>query len=186
MSIPIPNFDYNLVMPPHLGNPTAPGDVSPYKCTSVELCEKFAVSAKRIEILRGFLSFRKKLNDFSLLQGFQWLDGSFLEDVETRESRSPNDLDVVTIYWSYDLIFQNNLVTSFPEFVNFQLSKQNYKVDHYPFDAGFSPIATVEQSRYWVQLFSHNRDMIWKGMLQIALNTPTSDAVALEYLNNII
>jgi hypothetical protein len=56
-------------------------------------------------------------------------------------------------------------------------------LDHYPFDAGYSPIFTVEFSRYWVQLFSHNRDAVWKGMLQIGLNTAMEDANALQYLN---
>ena len=183
MSNPIPNFDHNLVIPPHLGNPTLPADVSPYKCTSAELCEKFATSPKRIDILKGFLSFRAKLNTFGLVNGFQWLDGSFLEDVETREQRPPNDLDLVTIYWGYDFNFQTNLIQNFPEFADSNLSKQNYLLDHYPFDAGHSPVLTVDFSRYWVQLFSHNRDAVWKGMLQIQSNTPNEDAQALQFLN---
>lgn len=183
MSNPIPNFDHNLVIPPHLGNPTIPADVSPYKCTSVELCEKFATSTKRIEILKGFISFRDKLNALGLVDGFQWLDGSFLEDVETREQRSPNDLDLVTIYWGYDLAFQIKLVQNFPEFADSQLAKQNYQLDHYPFNASKAPFVTVNYSGYWMQLFSHNRDAVWKGMLQVELNTPNDDAQALQYLN---
>ena len=184
MSNPIPNFDHNLVMPPHLGNPTVFGDLSPYKCTSVDLCEKFATSSPRITILKGFLTFREKLTNLGLWNGFQWIDGSFLEDVETRELRPPNDLDVVTIYFGYDIDFQNHLNTSFPEFKNSKLSKQSYYIDHYPFDANHSPAFTVDYSRYWVQLFSHNRDAVWKGMLQIALNTPDEDSQALQYLNS--
>lgn len=183
MSNSIPDFDHNLVIPPHLGNPTVFNDLSPYRCSSIELCEKFATSPKRIEILNGFLSFRKELFNHGLLNGFQWLDGSFLEDIETREHRSPNDLDIVTIYFGYDRHFQDSLFTAFPEFANSQLSKQNYYIDHYPFDAGYSAKITVDYSRYWVQLFSHNRDAVWKGMLQIALNTPNEDLQALQYLN---
>ena len=118
-----------------------------------------------------------------MVNGFQWLDGSFLEDVEIREQRSPNDLDLVTIYWGYDFSFQTNLIQNFSEFADSQLSKQTYLLDHYPFDAGHSPAVTVNLSRYWVQLFSHNRDAVWKGMLQIQLNTPTEDAQALQFLN---
>ena len=183
--MPIPSFDHNLVIPPHLGNPALPADVSPFKCSSLEVCQKFATSAKRIDILKGFLNFRGKLNALGLHTGFQWLDGSFLEDVETREQRPPNDLDLVTIYWGYDLNFQQNLIQTFPEFADSILSKQNYFLDHYPFDAFYSPIATVEQTKYWVQLFSHNRDSVWKGMLQIELNTINEDAQALQYLNSI-
>ena len=181
--MPIPNFDHNLVMPPHLGNPAIPDDVSPFKCTTLELCDKFSTSPKRIEILKGLLSFRSSLQTLGLVDGFQWLDGSFLEDVETRERRSPNDLDIVTVYWGYDAAFQNNIVHNFPEFADSILSKQNYLLDHYTFNASSAPITTVNYARYWVQLFSHNRDAVWKGMLQIELNTPIVDASALQLLN---
>ena len=183
MSTPIPDFDHNYVLPPHLGDPTNPDDVSPYKCTSLEFCEKFATSVERAIILKGFLLFRAQLNNYGLLDGFQWLDGSFLEDVETKENRSPNDLDLVTIYWGYDIAFQIDLITRFPDFRDAILSKQNYKLDHYAFDAGYSPDFTVDYTKYWVQLFSHNRDRVWKGMLQIALNTPIDDTLALQFLN---
>ncbi len=33
-------------------------------------------------------------------------------------------------------------------------------------------------TRYWISLFSHNRLGVWKGMLRIALNTPSEDAAA--------
>ena len=186
MPNPIPGFDYNLVLPPHVGKPYRKEDLSPYKCTSLDLCERFATSTERIKILKGFLSFRKMLQNHGLLLGYQWLDGSFLEDVETREGRPPNDLDVVTLYWNYDIPYQLNLMNLFPEFVDSDLSKQNYLLDHYPFDAGDSPEIAVDYSRYWIQLFSHNRDSVWKGMLQIDLNTTTDDAAALTLLNSIV
>ena len=181
----IPNFDHNFVLPSHMGNPTLPDQVSPYKCTTEELCITFATSAKRIEILKGFLLFREQLTKFGLVNGFQWLDGSFLEDVETRENRPPNDLDMVTVYWGYNLAFQLQLIVDFPDFVDVKLSKRNYKLDHYPFDAEHSPLNTVEYTRYWIQLFSHNRDAVWKGMLHIDLNTPIEDQKAIQFLNSI-
>jgi hypothetical protein len=186
MPNPIPDFNYNLVLPPYVGKPTRKEDLSPYKCTSSELCERFATSPDRIKILKGFLSFRERLQVHGLILGYQWLDGSFLEDVELREFRPPNDLDVVTIYWNYDLPFQEELMNMFPEFVDSDLSKKNYLLDHYPFDAGESPEIAVDYSRYWIQLFSHNRDSVWKGMLQIDLNTASDDAAALNLLNSIL
>ena len=137
---------------------------------------------ERKAILGKFLDFRDRLRAAGLINGFQWIDGSFLEDIETRESRAPNDLDVVTVYWGYDLAFQNNLMAGFPEVANPPLAKANYSLDHYPFDAGFSPTLTLEQTRYWILLFSHNRLGIWKGMLQIDLNTPYEDGVARQKL----
>ena len=56
------------------------------------------------------------------------IDGSFLEDIETRETRPPKDLDVVTVYWGYDLPFQTRLVTAFPEVANPVLAKANYSL----------------------------------------------------------
>lgn len=58
MSNPIPDFDHNLVLPPHLGSPTVPDQLSPYPCSTVDLCEKLATGPERREILGKFLDFR--------------------------------------------------------------------------------------------------------------------------------
>lgn len=185
MTNSIPSFDHNLVLPPHKGSPAVKSDLSPYPCTSLELCQRFATSAERIAILDGFLHFREKLQSLGLHQGFQWLDGSFLENVELRENRPPNDLDIVTVYWGYDLTFQNTLVSQFPEFASPRKAKANYQLDHYPVDAGHHPKTTIESTRYWIQLFSHNRDAVWKGMLKIDLNTPDLDNLARQQLSQV-
>jgi hypothetical protein len=41
--MPIPPFDLNLVLPPHLGDPTVLDELSPYPCTTVELCARSAL-----------------------------------------------------------------------------------------------------------------------------------------------
>jgi len=128
--------------------------------------------------LRQFLDFRERLTTEGLTNGFQWLDGSFLEDIEVRESRPPKDLDVITVYWGYDIAFQLALMGRFPEVADPRLAKINYPLVHYPLDADYSPEATVELTRYWISLFSHNRLGVWKGMLRIELNTPAEDAAA--------
>lgn len=182
MSNPIPPFDHNLVLPPHKGNPTIPADLSPYQCTTFDLCDRFATTSERIRILTGFLEFRKILRANGLKNAIQWLDGSFLEDVETRDGRDPRDLDLVTIYWGYDQAFQNSLMAGLPEFANSMLSKQRFLLDHYPFDATYNPLFTVDYTRYWVQLFSHNRNGVWKGMLSISLDTEADDLMAANFL----
>jgi len=116
--MPIPDFDHNFVLPPHLGDPPRPEDLSPYPCTTVDLVEKLATSSARVQILDGLLEFRSRLRAEGLRQGFQWLDGSFLENVELREGRPPRDLDVVTVYWGYDQAFQVDLAARFPAFVS--------------------------------------------------------------------
>lgn len=183
MPNPIPDFDPNLVLPPHLGDPTQRAQLSPYPCTTLDLCQRFGTSPERRTILGKYLDFRERLFAEGLVNGFQWLDGSFLEDIEVRQSRAPRDLDLVTVYWGYDMAFQASLVTNFPEVANPTLSKTNYLLDHYPFDASFSPEVTLENTRYWISLFSHDRLGVWKGMLRIELNTPNEDALARQHLN---
>jgi hypothetical protein len=185
MSNPIPDFDHNLVIPPHLGDPTKMGQLSPYPCTTVDLCQKLGKSAERRLILSGFLDFRARICATGLTNGFQWLDGSFLEDIESSERRAPRDLDVVTVYWGYDVQFQSTLQGQLPEFFSSKRSKELYKVDHYPFDAGYKTDITVELTRYWAQLFSHNRLGVWKGMLKVQLNTPDEDALARKELERV-
>lgn len=178
--MPIPAFDHNNVLPPHLGNPTDRLHLSPYACDILELCKHYGNSAHRIAILKGFLAFRLELNRFNVVDGFQWIDGSFTENIEVSESRPPKDIDVVTFYGRIDV---NTILTSFPEFSDPVLSKSKYLVDHYPVDYMYRPDVTVEQTRYWLQLFSHNRLGIWKGILRLSLNTPVEDMNALDYLN---
>ena len=138
-----------------------------------------------MEILGNFLRFRAELQNRGLHVGYQWLDGSFLEDIESYESRPPRDLDLLTIFWGYDLAFLNQLVTDLPAFLTPAISKRDFKLDHFPIMADESPQATVENARYWVQLFTHRRDGVWKGMLRIELNTPSDDQAALDYLNHL-
>lgn len=182
---PIPLFDHNNVLPPYNGNPTQRNHLSPYFCDTLELCQRFATSTERIAILRGLLEFRERMLIESISSGFQWIDGSFTENIETSESRPPNDLDIVTFFGGIDMTEQNRIMTVFPEFYVASLSKTTYGLDHYPFDYAFEPNATVEMTRYWIQLFTHNRIGIWKGLLRIELNTPNVDANALSYLNSL-
>jgi len=186
----IPDFNHNNVIPPFVSNPTNRNDLSPYLCNILEFCTKFATSKERIEILEGYIAFREKMNNFGIIDGFQWLDGSFTENIESSESRPPKDLDLITFYKMFIPIDErnrifNNILTNFNEFLDPKISKTVYKLDHYGIDYGYSPDATIEQARYWIQLFSHNRLNIWKGMLRIELNTPDIDQQAKEYLESL-
>lgn len=119
-----------------------------------------------------------------IINGFQWLDGSFLENIEISESRHPNDLDAVTFYGGLTPAVQASILAAFPEFANPILAKNKYQLDHYAVDYAHSPEITVEITRYWLQLFTHNRMGIWKGILRLPLNTPIDDQHALDYLNS--
>ena len=181
--MPIPGFNSNLVLPPHLGDPRRPAELSPYPCTAVELCRRFATSPARITILDGLLRLRKALRLHGMTSGFQWIAGSFTEDIETSESRDPQDIDVVTFYWYTDPLFNYSFRTAFPQSVDRNRIKADYHVDHFMVDTLFRPEATVEQTRYWYGLFSHKRSDLWKGMLRLELDTEVDDIAALASLS---
>lgn len=184
----IPNFDHNHVTPPHIGNPTDISQLSPYLSNSFEFTKHFATSAQRVEILNGLLKFRKKLNNVGVIEGFQWLDGSFTENIEITEGRAPRDLDIVTLF-NLNILSQHQIAeiqNNFKDFFDSEMSKINYKLDHYPFNYMMDPLFTIDYSRYWIQLFSHNRLGVWKGIIRLELNTPELDNRAFEYLNNLI
>ena len=132
--MPIPNFDHNNVLPPHLGNPTNRTHLSPYACTILELCHRFSTSSNRIQILKNFVIFRQRMTTLGIVYGFQWIDGSFLENIEVSESRPPNDLDIVTFFGGLSIADQTTIRTNFPEFANPILAKNNFLLDHYPVD----------------------------------------------------
>lgn len=183
---PIPSFDHNLVLPPHTGNPALLTDVSPYEATIMEFCQRFSTTPQRIEILKGLVSFRLKMISYGITDGFQWVDGSFTEDIEKSEGRAPNDIDIVTFFKGLTPPQQSNIIANFSEFVDPSLSKANYKLDHYPVDFGFDPLQTVESTKYWIQLFCHNRKGVWKGMVKLSLSTDrTVDETALSFLNSL-
>lgn len=170
--MPIPPFDgITNVIPPFQTNPSNPADLTPYVCTFEEVCQRFATTTERAEILRGCLCFREKLIGRGI-GGFQWLDGSFVEDIETLEGRSPKEIDVVTFVDSpMDIAQLSGLLMTGDNLLDHSLVKSQYKVDHYLVPLGSDPKTIVEQTRYWAGLFSHRRDGLWKGMLSCQLDS---------------
>ncbi|AZA57102.1 DUF6932 family protein [Chryseobacterium shandongense] len=183
--MPIPDFDHNYVIPPHLGDPRLPSDVSPFACTILEFCQKFSTSPQRIALLDRFLLFRSKMRDVGINNGFQWIDGSFLEHIEESQSRHPNDIDIVTFFSGFTIKDLYEIKPIFPEFFSSTLSKSMYTLDHYFVPIDHDPIFTVESTRYWIQLFTHKRNGIWKGMLKIEIGTLADDIDAINYLNSL-
>lgn len=176
--MPIPSFDSIVnVLPPHLGDPRSPSDLSPYACTVDEICARFNSSAERLEILRGFLALRSKL--FSLgIGGFHWIDGSFCEDIEAQEGRAPLDIDVVTFVAQPTTPLDLANILRPEGLLDRGAVKATYHVDHFVVSLGSSPALLVDHSRYWCGLFSHRRDRVWKGMLRLEMTDRTADIAA--------
>lgn len=184
--MPIPAFNYNDVIPPHLGNPTDPQKISPYKADILDFCHRFATSPERIEILKGFVRFRLDAIKCGINDGFQWVDGSFSENIEKSEKRAPNDIDVVSFIPSVSSTVIASITANFAAFVNQRKSKAQYKVDHYIVEIDRNPMITINATKYWIQLFSHNRNGVWKGMIEIPIyGNSDKDNEALTYLNSI-
>ena len=180
----IPDFDHNNVLPPYLNNPTNRSQLSPYKFGILEVCEHFATTTSRVEILKGLLSLRGRLNALNVHQGFQWLDGSFMENIEKIANRPPSDIDVVTFYAGISHE-DNELLSRQFDVSHPHHAKERYLVDHYMVDFAYCPLVTVEETRYWLQLFTHSKRTVWKGIIQVQLHTPNEDNEAIKFLNSL-
>lgn len=181
----IPEWTPKGVLPPY--DPAAPRSRkrSPYRASLTDFVLRYATSAARKTILRGFLSFRQALHAAGLEGGFQWIDGSFLENIEVIEGRDPNDVDVVTFYHLPEGQTQVDLYSHAPVLFDHDHNKAAYAVDAYFRDFGgstFEPL--MNDSVYWYSLWSHRRNEQWKGYLQIDLS-PADDQVAQVKLDEV-
>lgn len=179
----IPAFNMSGVLPPFLGeNPTQRIEMSPYVVSIADVVKRYATSEERVRILAGLLEFRAALRSVGIVDGFQWLDGSFVEHVEETRSRAPADVDVVTFAhrptaspdeWK-------RLVKNRPDLFQPSETKKRYCCDAYFVDLDKKPFFVVDDTRYWFGLFSHQRvTSLWKGMLSVPLQSDDGAARSL-------
>lgn len=185
----IPPFNHSHVLPPFQGERLTSANSSPYLVGSSQLVQRFAVNAARCVILDGLLRYRAELRELGFLRGFQWLDGSFVEDVEAREGRAPGDIDLVTFAhplagMSKDDI--NAMMAARPDLFLREQCKENLHCDTSIVNMTTAPEWLVMQTRYWYGLYSHRRgDALWKGLLQLPLDSDDGDArVMLDMLTS--
>lgn len=178
----IPSWNANGVIPPVSSTAPTSAERSPYSVSLNDLILRYATSPKRVQILSGFLRYRRRLHEAGLRMGFQWLNGSFHENVEVNEARDPNDIDVVTFY-KLPIGFNQQqaalqFADIFPKSETEQIAlKRTYFVDAYIVSLGLPGPLLVQQSAYWYSMWSHRRDATWKGFLQIDLD-PAEDSLA--------
>lgn len=184
--MPIPAFTIDGVLPPYVG-PRGPAgaaeDMSPYVSSALEVVTTLGTSGERRDILRGWLRHRSDLRAIGFERGFQWLDGSFVED------KPPRDLDIVSfLYRPEGIQTAQQLLMVLRANGNLfvrNLVKAEYKLDFFPVDLDGSPEALVSSARYFLGLFSHRRgDDLWKGMLQVRFEDTADDAAALAKLGS--
>ena len=129
-------------------------------------------------MFQGLLNYRQGLRGIGVKDGFQWLDGSFMEDVERTENRNPGDIDVVTfgtlpiVHAQKSKFFQDHENLLHPD-----QAKKNFSCHAFFVDLEIRPRLLVDQSKYWFGVFSHKRvTHLWKGMVAITLNSSDSAA----------
>lgn len=177
--MPIPPWTAEGVLPPLDEASPVAASRSPYPVSLADLVARFATSPERYAVLRGFLDYRAALRASGYVDGFQWLDGSFMEDVETIEHRAPRDLDVVSF------VHAQQFATPTPaqaEALDHDLAKARYLVDGYFVELDVLPPREISSwSAYWYSVWAHRRNKAWKGFLQVELR-PDEDAIAAALL----
>lgn len=178
-TVAIPKWTNRGVLPPMNALQATSAERSPYRVKLLDVVMRFATSQARCQILKGFLDYRAALHSMALIQGFQWLDGSFSEDVELLENRPPKDIDVVSFVHT-PTAFPATPID--PDVLDHDHAKANYLVDSYFVEINrLPPDNLIRTSTYWYSMWSHRRTQEWKGYLEIDLS-PVEDAGASAWL----
>jgi hypothetical protein len=175
----VPPWDAHGVLPPiRPGAPGHSGERAPYPVDALTLCRRFGATPERRAILTGFLDLRLALRDAGYTSGYQWINGSFTEQVEVTRGRPPRDIDVVTFAPLGDETAQVRAAEEYPEL--FVMSKERFRVDHFvvptdqPLDADLARYIA-----YWYSMWAHRRgDQRWKGFVALALDADDAPARA--------
>ncbi|MFJ5316590.1 DUF6932 family protein [Pectobacterium versatile] len=177
----VPLWNEMGVIPPINESQPTGSARSPYETDIIKFVSMFAQTPPRKHILQGFLSFRKALYQVGITDGFQWIDGSFTEHIELIEGRAPNDLDLVTFFNFNDGDDDTTIISRNQYLFNHEHVKSTYHIDSYFEPLGTHPSHLVSRAVYWYSVWSHKRDLSWKGFLQIPLS-PSLDDLACTIL----
>lgn len=179
----LPSFTLSGVLPPYHPDLDATANSvhgrSPYLITPEQLVAAFATTEERKSLLRNLFQYRQSLRDLGF-HGYQWIDGSFVEDVETQRGRPPGDIDVVTLFMRPAELQEEAPWGAFLAEHGDALTPDELDLDCYFVDLSLPPPVVVRQSVYWFGLFSHQRaTSLWKGIVQIELDVDDAAAVAM-------
>lgn len=175
-TVPIPAWNARGLLPGNDANNPVGGYRAPYPVTLLDLVMRFGTSGERRLVLRGWLAHRAALHALGLVRGFQWVDGSFVEDVEALRGRPPNDVDVVSFV---------EVPPALPadDALDHGRTKARYKVDSYFVELNLLPADELaQQAVYWYSVWAHTRGEQWKGFLQVDM-APHDDGAALAWLD---
>lgn len=167
----IPAWTPDGLLPP-IGGALTALDRAPYRVSLVEFVTRFGTTQERRRLLRGMLSYRAQLHTAGLVDGFLWIDGSFVEDVENLEHRAPRDIDVVLFFRMPPGVSQRQLRDRLPSLMVAaeQLSlREQFGIHATPVDLALPERVLIERATYWYSLLAHRRDGAWKGYVELDL-----------------
>lgn len=187
----LPAFDGRGLLPAFLDGDPTNADRSPYLASMSEIVARFGTSQRRRNLLANLLDYRELLATDDYVSGLQFVDGSFVEDVETIQGRAPDDIDVFSflsapqkyhqdrnLWGSHGLPFWRQSIA------DRDANKQRFSLDTYAAlieELGVGGV--IEKSIYWYSLFAHQRDTFaWKGFVRVPLNS-ADDQVARQLLH---
>ena len=182
----IPDWD-NAVLPTVRKVPPEEQDRtenrSPYHASFRGLIERFATTPERVQLLHNLLNYREALYGVGVIEGFQWINGSFVEHVEARDRPGkeprPYDIDVVTFYHQPD-----DQPPEFHDLFRPSIVRNRYNIDAFNLVMG-TPTTNhlVESVAYWYGMWSTRReDQMPKGFVQVNLD-PEHDPEARQALS---
>jgi hypothetical protein len=178
------------VLPPFIsGFPdNGPASCAPYETSASEIATRFCTSALRVKLFKGLLQLRAELLSLGVQYGFQWIDGSFCENVEAIRGRPPGDIDVVTLLVRPKAVQDDVAWQAFwkanQQVFDPKQTKANLGCEAFYIDAGYPALWVAEQVTYWFGLFTHQRvTNMWKGILQLPLIS--DDAAAAAYVDTL-
>jgi hypothetical protein len=179
----IPTTTLSGVLPPFIGeSPAARTLVSPYRSSMRDFVSRYCSSPERAGLLAGFLEYRRALRGEQIVDGFQWVDGSFIENVESLRGRPPADIDVVTFARrpadvAADEAWAAWVSDHFAACLNPEGIKELYHCHAFFIDLDKCSDFLVRDTSYWYGLFSHQRETaLWKGMVELPLASDDDEA----------
>ena len=159
-----------------------------------ELARVFGTTSHRRQLLRNLIAYRTLLAGAGYVSGIQFIDGSFVENIEAFGQREPSDIDVFSVL-SVPLRYLTDphawQTIGYPfwrtEIIDRVRNKQRFKLDTYAVlleERQAQPTNLVRDIIYWYGLFSHQRDTFaWKGFAALTLD-PAGDRTAVSGLGS--
>jgi hypothetical protein len=192
--LPLPSFDMRGLLPPFVGSDAVTVDRSPYWTTMPELVAAMGTTPHRRQLLRNLITYRGLLAGEGYIGGIQFVDGSFVENVEINTNRPPSDLDVFSVLnvppkYIPDMAAWQTVGLPFwqREVIDRDRNKLRFSLDTYAVlfeELQTRPMNLIGYIIYWYSLFSHQRGTLaWKGFAGLALD-PAGDQAALSALGS--